>query len=129
MNISFLPVEKRAGVWRVKWLSLIAWTLTINLIVLMLIYLAGYRPIVPLRHPVTVVEPKAIIYTQAATGATSHVEAEATQGDVVELQAMQPDSWCYVTLPASGLSGYVQQKALLIPDSTRKKLEKSGLTK
>jgi hypothetical protein len=129
MNSSFLPIEKQAGTWRVKWVSLVGWVLFINLSMMLIIYLVSQRPLLPLRHPVTVKESTVLLYTQANTGATSHVESSATQGDALEIHSLEPNGWCYVTHPASGLSGYVRQAALLIPDSTREAARIGQLSK
>ena len=128
MNISFLPIEKQADTWRVKWVSLIVWVLFINLSMMLIIYLVSQRPLL-LRHPVTVKKPTVLLYTQANTGANSHVEASATQGESLEIHSLEPNGWCYVTQPASGLSGYVLQAALLIPDSTREAVQIGQLSK
>ena len=123
MSFTFLPVEKRAGVWQIKWVNLIIWVLVVNFIAIASIYLGSSGPLRTLRHPATVNASSLIVYTQAATSAASHVQAEAKAGETVELQSIQPDGWCYVTLPSSRLSGYVRQELLQIPDSTQKTLQ------
>jgi hypothetical protein len=129
MNISFLPVKKQSGIWRVKWVSLVAWVVLINLSMMLAIYLLSHRTLLPLHHPVTVKEPTLLLYTQANTGANSHVEAAATQGEALELCSIEPNGWCYVRQQASGLSGYVLQTGLVIPDSTREAARTGRLTR
>jgi hypothetical protein len=129
MNISFLPIEKQAGTWRVKWVSLVAWVVFVNLAMTLAVYLLSQPPLLPLHHPVTVKEPTVLLYTQANAGANSHVEAAATRGEVLELCSVESNGWCYVRQQASGLSGYVLQAALVLPDSTREAARTGRLAK
>jgi hypothetical protein len=73
MAFEFLPVEKRAGTWRVKWVSLVIWVFAINAFMMLLIYLVGYKPPLIAQHPVKVIGQNSMLYTEANTGATSHV--------------------------------------------------------
>jgi hypothetical protein len=49
------------------------------------------RPLLPLRHAVTEKDPTVLRYTQLTTGATSHIEASATQGEALALHAVKPN--------------------------------------
>ncbi|TFZ66357.1 hypothetical protein E4631_10045 [Hymenobacter sp. UV11] len=119
MAFKFLPVEKHVGVWRVKWVSLVIWVFAINTFMMLSIYLVGHKLPLIAQHPVKVIGQNVMLYTEANTGATSHVVTSVEMGDMVDLTAIQPSGWCCVTQLSSGFSGYVPQASLLIPDSTR----------
>jgi hypothetical protein len=59
------------------------------------------RPLLPLRHPVTLKDPTVLRYTQLTTGTTSHIGASATQGEALGLHSVEPNGWCYGTQLAS----------------------------
>ena len=123
MAFKFLPVEKRAGVWRVKWVSLIIWVFAINTFMMLAIYLVGHKPSLIAQHPVKVIGQNVVLYTEPNTGATSHVITSVEMDDIVDLITIKPTGWCYVTQLSSRFSGYMPQAFLLISDSTRQAVQ------
>lgn len=123
MSLRIAPIELRNGVWRVRWMPLIIWTLLFNAVVIGGVKLA----IGPVKHPVEVAAQRVVIYSSPTD--TAHVVGAVERGNQLDLHSWQANGWCEVSLTdaAPRIHGYVQAKDLSIPNSTREAAKQNRL--
>ena len=125
MYLRLAPLRLQDGVWRVNWIPLVGWALTLNTVFFLLVY--SYSQPVPskrLNHPVAVTGKNVILYSVPGTDPAASIVGTVTQGDTLELEAVEATGWCRVTVPAllpgsQSITGYLQPRSLAIPGSTQ----------
>ncbi|WP_055562645.1 hypothetical protein [Hymenobacter sp. AT01-02] len=124
MPFRFNPLRYQDGQPRINWLPLLGWVLLLSTALLGFVYSTTRAvPSRQLRHPAAVLVQDATLRSVAADEMHSSTVEVLQLGDTVDVQSIQSDGWCLVTLPQTPLSngrggtGYIQRRFLALPDS------------
>ncbi|MGY2132383.1 SH3 domain-containing protein [Hymenobacter sp. HD11105] len=120
------PVRRQAGEWRINWWQLVGWTMLVNTVFGYLVYY--YTQPVPSRllsHPAAVMALDVPLLSHPTTDLTATTMGVVTQGDTLEVHAVQANGWCRASLREApwssgrGATGYIQTSYLSLLDSTK----------
>lgn len=94
------PLRQQDGVWRVNGWPLSFWTLGLNTVFWLLLHFSGQPvPSKRLLHPAAVTGKNIVLYSLPDASPAATILGVVTQGDTLELEAVEASGWCRVTVP------------------------------